>query len=52
METALFDSIISYGALGAVAAYFAIKDWKLSDQIRQALNDFTVAMNVFISHKE
>ena len=44
--------MMSYGALGAVAVYFMAKDWSLNKEIRQALNDFRIALETFIKVRE
>ena len=45
MEQALFESVISYGALGACTVYFAIKDWRLSERVRQTIETNTAALS-------
>lgn len=40
--------LTSYGALGIVALYFMYKDMILNKALTEALNKFTVALNVLI----
>lgn len=42
--TAIMETIMSYGALGAVAAYLAIKDWKLTEKVTTAIDNNTEAL--------
>jgi hypothetical protein len=43
--------LTSYGALGIVALYFMYKDMILNKALTDALNKFTVAINVMCSGK-
>lgn len=47
-DLTVLESLVSYGSLGVVAIYFMIKDWKLNTELRHALNQFTVAINVLL----
>lgn len=48
MDPTIIDSLMTYGALGAVTVYFMIKDWQLNSKLQQTLNEFTVAVNTLI----
>lgn len=48
MDYPIIESLMTYGALGLVAAYFMIKDWQLNSRLQQTLSDFTVAMNAIL----
>lgn len=41
----------SYGALGVVAIYFMVKDYVLNKQLTEALQEFTIALNVMCRGK-
>lgn len=47
-DLTVLESLIGYGALGVVAVYFMVKDWKLNNELRNALTQFTVAINVLL----
>lgn len=49
MEETMVNSmglLSSYGALGVVAVYFMVKDWILNKQMKEALQEFTIAMKI------
>lgn len=48
MDYPIIESIMTYGALGLVTAYFMVKDWQLNSKLQQTLSDFTVALNTLI----
>lgn len=48
MDYPIVESLMTYGALGLVTAYFMIKDWQLNSRLQQTLSDFTVAMNAIL----
>lgn len=43
--TTIIETIMSYGALGAVAAYLAVKDWKLTEKVTVAIDNNTAALS-------
>lgn len=47
-DVSFLQSLLEIGPLGVVAVYFMVKDWKLNSELRQALNQFTIAINVLI----
>ena len=48
MSMSIFQALTSYGALGAVAVYFMVKDWTLNREIEAALNEFKIALETLI----
>ena len=48
MTDSIIETIVSYGALGACTAYFAIKDWQLNSKLQDTLNEFTVVMKTML----
>lgn len=44
----IFQSLVEIGPLGVVSVYFMVKDWKLNSELRAALNQFTIAINLLI----
>ena len=46
--TNILDVVLSYGALGACTAYFAVKDWRLNSKLQETLNEFTVVMRSYL----
>jgi len=51
METiVLSEMIASYGALGAIAVYLAIRDYKFSKSMSENLKEITVAVNTIAAY--
>lgn len=48
MTDSIIETIVSYGALGACTAYFAIKDWQLNSKLQDTLNEFTIVMKTML----
>ena len=39
--------IVAYGPLGVIAVYFAVKDYKATKEMKNALKEFTICMKTF-----
>lgn len=51
MTDSIIETILSYGALGACTAYFAIKDWQLNSKLQDTLNEFTIVMKTMLERR-
>lgn len=49
MEQAIFDGIMTYGAMGACLAYFIYKDLATNKETRETIKENTKAISEFTS---
>lgn len=49
MEQALFDGIMTYGAMGVCLAYFIYKDLTANKEMRETIKENTAAFSKFTS---
>ena len=48
MDQEIINSIMSYGALGAVTVYFMVKDMTVNKELTGVIKDFTITLKTFI----